>query len=297
MDKLLIRKYTTNIGVGSIIVPCNCLTIEQNSTSAPTINTKQDSITRLGNNFSIKTVSVPESIVNNFLQNNLDFDDTMVIYRDTDLHKENIRKQIISIDHNFSVLFSMQKIIREILLSYTENNSKIEYSKNIVLTPESKENIFKQIDIDFPRLNISTNSVRCRNKEDFIVFCAKFANYKHPVVENLAYLLLMLSTQASFYYPFNFISNIYNSPDTGIHVTSTMDHPYIDIVDNGTSVDIVFKKIFKAIKISDDEELISKFHTFMLLTIDLIDKSSFYFFNNYKYCECELGMMYWIKEI
>lgn len=297
MDELLIRKYTTNIGVGSIIVPCNCLTIEQNSTSAPTINTKQDSITRLGNNFSIKTVSVPESIVNNFLQNNLDFDDTMVIYRDTDLHKENIRKQIISIDHNFSVLFSMQKIIREILLSYTENNSKIEYSKNIVLTPESKENIFKQIDIDFPRLNISTNSVRCRNKEDFIVFCAKFANYKHPVVENLAYLLLMLSTQASFYYPFNFISNIYNSPDTGIHVTSTMDHPYIDIVDNGTSVDIVFKKIFKAIKISDDEELISKFHTFMLLTIDLIDKSSFYFFNNYKYCECELGMMYWIKEI
>ena len=296
MDELLISRYTTNIGVGSIIIPCNCLTIERNVCSIPTINSKPDSIARLRNNFSIKTISVPESIVNNFLQNDLDFDDTMVIYRDTDLQKEDIKKQIISIDYNFCVLFSMHKIIKEILLSYTDNDNEIEYTANAILTPESKENILKQIDIDFPRLNISTNSVRCTNKEDFIVFCAKFANYKHPIMENLAYLLLMLSTQASFYYPFNFVNNIYNSPDTGIHVTSTGDYPYIDIVDNGTSVDIVFKKVFKAIKIDDDEELISKFHTFMLLTIDLIDKPSFYFFNNYKYCECELGMMYWIKE-
>ena len=313
MNDLLINEYTTSLGIGNVLIPCRCVTIETDS--ATQIGSNRDDVQ---NNLSINRI-MPESIVNNFLQNNLNFDDTIVIYRDTDLQIQKIKNQILSAEHNFCVLFSMEKIIKEILLSYSacENISQgatCESSslcdepsrrllrsgtvdgENIIITSNSRENIFRQIDLDFPRLYININHQKCKTKEDFIVFCAKYTDYKHPVMYNLAYLLLMLSTQASFYYPFNSVNDIYNSPDTGVYVTATHGQAYIDITENDHSLDITFRKVFRSIKI-DTDETTNKFHTFMFLTIDLIEKQLFYFFNKSKYCECELGMMYWIKEM
>jgi hypothetical protein len=109
------------------------------------------------------------------------------------------------------------------------------------------------------------------------------------------YLIQILCTQASFYYPFSVVHNIYTLPEAGIHIIPCTDYPNINIIENTDSVDIIFKKIFKYTDINSDQ-VMTKFHTYMVITINLAEEQNGYIFNGKKYGICDTAMLYWIKE-
>lgn len=277
MNDVFIWQNTLTIGRDGFIMPCKCLTFELIPDDIGILNFQQ----------LYETVEIPHNPCTdeNLYKINFNIDDTMIIYRENELNDEKIKKQLLEIDHNFSVIISMDKIIKEILRSYSENEIT-------TVNTEIMKNICKQLDLDFPRLRIHLNSSRC-NKSEYMGFCKKYSKYLHPVLGNLENLLLMLSTQASFFYLFTVVDNIYTQPNSGVHVVATDDYPNIGIVEKENAIEIVFKKIFKYYDINN-EQTMNKFHTFMVLTIDLVQKKLI--LGTKRYCECDLGMLYWIKE-
>lgn len=215
------------------------------------------------------------------LKINLTKDDTMIIYYDTDFQDQRTKYQIINLDHHFCVLFSTDKIIDEIYCTYT-------------LDGDVKQNILDQVDLDFFRMDINFNSVKCQTVANFKNCIDKFKKYSYGD-NNLYNLILMLSTQSSFYYPFAILNDVYTEVKSGMYVMTATDFPYINIIDKKTSVDIIFKKTFKHINV-ETKEISNRFHTFMVLTIDLINMPDGYIFCGDRYCQTEIGMIYWIKE-
>lgn len=212
-----------------------------------------------------------------------------IIFNDMDLEREKNKNKILSTHSSFCIMFTMDKIIKEILTSFT-SNKKINY-----VDIEAIRNIENQIKLDFPRMEIYFGSKKCVSFNKFIDKISKYNKYSHNMMYSVYYLILMFCTQASFFYPFNTIHNIYTNSDNDIHIIPSEDFPKIYIVDNKTSIDIIFKNIFKYTNINSDE-IITRFHTFMVITIKLIEKHNRYIFSKNNYGVCDSGMLYWIKE-
>ena len=282
MKDILMRYGQIEMGLGSITLPCQLVSFENRPFFDKSIQPEK----------RIDPHVITETELSGI---DSELDGTMVIYHDTELQDDECRQQILSLDCNFCVWFTMDNVIREILSSYNEN-------KNInMITPRIKNNILDQVNIDFPRCEIFINSNRC-TKIDFLSFCQKYKKYSHPIMGSLENLLLMLSTQASFYYPYSIVNKIYTTADTGMHVVSTTDFnsdtsfedgPFINIVDNGRTIDIVFKKIFKHLDIND-VKVVNRFHTFMVVTIKMFNKLVGHEIAGA--CKCDTGIMYWLKQ-
>lgn len=232
--------------------------------------------------------NIPKSLLNTFTEKelkgvDLDVEEVVVIYKDDDLKQESNRSQLTTSECNFCVLFNVETVIKEILHSYLNEIN------------DSKDNIIKQVNLDFPRMSICHNSKACENVDELHELINRFKKYKHSVTNNLYDLLLMLTTQSPFFYPFKIIYDIYSSPDSNIHIIADSDMPTINIINKNNSIDVVFKKTFKHIDV-DNRKILNRFHTFMIFTIDLITVPAGYIYPEFNYSDTNFGILHWIKE-
>lgn len=223
--------------------------------------------------------------VKSFFENTMDSfgcdeEDMIMVYNNTDFKDPTIRERIIESNQNFCILFSVETIISEILHSYRDG--------------DLKENISHQIKLDFPRMDICFNSQKCQTINQFQLLIEKFKKYNHPVMDNLYDLLLLFTTQSSFFYSFKMMHDIYSLPNINTYVFADEDMPNIDIIDNRISIDVVFKKTFKHMDITNSEtKIINKFQTFMVITINLMTVSSGYLYPEFNYSNSETAIFYW----
>jgi hypothetical protein len=299
-----------NIGNGNIILSCKKLCLERpdyilnnlesdqqfnKQIKTTYVEQKKDLLISMKNNLDLTKISyLPKSIMNSFDPNelnkiNTDLDSSVIILEYTDIDLEENKIKILTCHSNFCIRFDMNKIIFEILRSYSVHKS-INY-----IDEPTKKIILRQIEIDFPRMHISYNHKKCNNFDHFISLMEKFDRFSHDKLCTLYYLIIMFCTQASFYYSYSVIHNVYSLPSDNIYILPFDDSPYVNIIDNNNHVDIVFKKIFRCVNI-DSGQIITKFHTFMIVSIDLIDEPNGYIFYGRKYGECNTGALYWIKE-
>ena len=296
MSDLYIWHEFVEIGNSTNTLPCKKICFSKRDI-IPTIAVEQNKINIITKEILTQTNNdsyLPKCILNSFGQNilnkiNMDLTSSIIILTDSDLDLEENKVKILSCHANFCINFCMDKIISELLLSYSVNKT-IDYMDNV-----TKDKILEQIDIDFPRMELYYNNKKCETLYHFKSSIEKFNQYVHNKLYTLYYLIIMLCTQASFYYPFSVIYNIYSLPETDIYILSSDDFPYVNVVDNGTNIVIVFRKIFKYFNIGT-ERTITKFHTFMVITIDLVEEKNGYIFYGKKYATCSKGMLYWIKE-
>ncbi|AYV85464.1 MAG: hypothetical protein Satyrvirus18_1, partial [Satyrvirus sp.] len=226
-------------------------------------------------------------ISSNILQ--INFNDDMLVYSINELENEEHRIKILSSNCNFCVVFCIDDVIDEIASSYIINKSNY-------LTYESKNNILKQLMLDFPRMEISINSIKCTNFQYLLMWLSKFKGYYYDRVENVYYLLMMLCTQTSFYYSYNVIQSIYSLHDMDIHViSSSTDRPLVNITDNGTSIDVTFKKIFNYSS-TFTNKVFTKFHTYFAMNFDLTKDPDNYFRYGRTYAKNSSAILYWVKE-
>ena len=277
MDDILVWQELGEFGTSTITIPCRKVSIE-----------------RTANNFDHIGEKDEPSIDVNLLDNEREIDagdeDYIMLYYDGDLKHDKCKKEILSLNCNFCIWYYSDNIIREILKSFSKKTN------GQVLTDSALGNIIKQVDIDFPRCEVFINSKKI-TKIEFFNFCNRFSKYMHPIMWNLQYLLLMISTQASFYYTYAIINNLYSEPENGIHIVSTTEYmkghsgdswknsAFINIVENSNSVEILFKKIFTQLDINH-EKILRQFDTTMVFTIHLAKNRTGY------YCQCKIGIIY-----
>lgn len=208
-----------------------------------------------------------------------DRSEMVVVYRDSDLEKKRNRLEIMSLDTNFCVTFSVNKMIAEILKTYSRGNCL--------------DNIAGQLALDFPRMDVYFNRSKCNDVGQFANAIKKFRAYRHKTMGNLYNLMLMVVTQPSFYYPFELINKIYSTPEYGAYIFADADAPYVSILEGEDSVDIVFKKSFKHLDI-DTRTVYNRFHTRTIFTIDLYRRKFWKWMGDY--CRMDFGMIYWMRD-
>jgi hypothetical protein len=199
------------------------------------------------------------------------------------------KKKILESNFCCCVHFEMERIIKEILNSYLVDKS-LDHMDN-----DAKNRILEQFDIDFPRMILCYDSIRCNSISEFKTKIEKFDKFGHIVTYTLYYLIVMLCTQASFYYPFSILHNIYTLHDIGIHILPDEDYPFVNIIDNKTHLNIIFKKVMKYFDINT-QKIITKIHTFMIIRIEMEEEANGYIFYGKKYVKNSSGSLYWVKE-
>lgn len=202
---------------------------------------------------------------------------TIVEYYENDLLNKNIIKKILSENRNYKIIFSMNKIIQELLFAYAVEK------KNVKFCYQIKTNILKQLSYDFHRMDIRINFIKILTLEHFLESLSKYKKYYYHIVSNIFNLILILCTQSSFFYLYNTIFTIYYLPEYNIHIISDVDYPTINIIENQSSLNITIKKNFNYINI-DTGEKISQFYTYMDFFIDLQE-----------YIQCSNPILYWVN--
>lgn len=150
-------------------------------------------------------------------------------------------------------------ILKEILDSFISNN----YEGDI------NAHILSQFKIDYPRLNVTINNDKC-NMDNFLQSTNFYKNYKSPILNNLHNCILMLLTQAIFYYPYNFIDTLLQLNHEKYLLVSDEVIPKIIIKKKANSIKIDYLKNFNLISIHD-ETIIQKCHSEIKIKINLFD--------------------------
>ena len=217
-------------------------------------------------------------IINFFYEVLLFMEQSYFILQNTNLTDKNIL-EILLTDRPYCIWFKTDEMIQDLLISYGSD----------FINDDVKYNILKQIDIDFTRSNILINSGKC-SKLEFFNFCEAYEKYTHPILESLKYLLLMLATQASFFYPYSLMNTIYSGPDIHIISRTTNDHIIVDVIENENFIDVYFKKSFSCFNANTETEL-HEVHTNMMLTIELVNEEDGFFFSGRSYCLSNIGII------
>jgi len=182
-----------------------------------------------------------------------------------------------------------KKMIQELMQSYSTN-------KNLkFINEELRDNIIYQISLDLNRMKLLINQTECTTREDFDKFVDKFHKYYHSNMQSLYYLIIMLCTQASFYYPYHIVSDIYNLPDHNIFVIPDEDYPLVSITHNDKNVELVFKKTLKYMNV-DTYKIFTRIYAFLVVTINLKDNYKDCVVSGQSYAECSKSVIYWFKE-
>lgn len=242
------HKEMKELGHGQMI-PCICLTIEKiNDTEKELINQKENND------------SIPKNILTTFLNKCKDKD---ILKNNIKLGDKNIKNDIILNDNNHCIMLSFEQILHELLLSYSKN-------KNIkCISYESKKNILKQIKLDFNRMEIKLNSKKCKRLKSLRKNILKFKEIEHSIMSSVYYLILIFCTQASFFYQYQILHDIFTNLDHHIHIVPTDDDkPTIDIIINNECIDMIFNKKFKYVNV-ETNDLLANFNTYMMVSIPL----------------------------
>lgn len=140
--------------------------------------------------------------------------------------------QLASIQGEYHMInLSSGRILDEIMSSYGNN----------------PDTINTQIKVDFPRMDIYYNNIKCHTLEDLLLNIHLFPS------------IAALCTQAVYYYPYVTICNL--TDEDNCHVTSGNDAPMVNIMYDDNILSIVFKKILYYKNIETDT-LLATFHTF-----------------------------------
>ena len=214
------------------------------------------------------------------LHENIKFGSNRLLsFSSSEISDKNIREIILTSHNYYCVEYPANDILNEIFLSYGSQQD------NTIFKNKIQQKILNQVLLDFPRMRVCFNDAECLTTNVFIKLLSRFENFHHDLTGSLQNLILMLCTQASFFYPFNMIHEIYNLPDTDIFIISKHDHPYINLIENKNGVTLYFKKIFKCVNVNDENTPIINFHTIMTTTIENINKNAI----------CGNFKIYWYK--
>lgn len=282
---IVIKESFVNLGNNPLSIKCRCISIEKNNN-----NDKYD-----GNNNNITGNAVGDHDLNNDIYepydpNNDENDDKMEIIclNDGDLDSYGIRESVLQTLANFCVVISGEKIVKEILASYQGNNEHFD--------DEIRKKIYDQMMLDFPRMVLQFGGTKCNDFEEFKQKISIYQKYHHKLLGTLYWLLMMLCTQASFYYPYNIITNIYTLNDLDIYILpSPDDYPLVNIVFNNDCIDISFEKSFVFRNINNND-IITNFHTVQKMKIALFRMPDGYIFCGEKCGQCENAVVYWTKD-
>ncbi len=282
MNNLLVWEETALIGVKPILQckricyeSCNIIYDEDIIVNKKSSNIPRCMIQTFGVELVDKILSVSNGLISKFSH-----DEYLNILN---------KKMILESNFCYCIEFEMNRIIIEILQSYLVDKT-LDHIDN-----SAKKKILDQIEIDFPRMMLCYNSVKCNTLYEFKTNIEKYNKFSHDTMYTLYYLIVMLCTQASFYYPFSILHNIYTIHDIGIHILPDDDHPYINIIDDQTKLNIVFKKVMKYFDINS-QKIITKIHTYMVITIELEEEIDGYIFYGKKYVKSSHGSLYWFKD-
>lgn len=152
-------------------------------------------------------------------------------------------------------------ILKEIVNSFISNN----YENDITV------HILSQFKIDYPRLNVLINDTKY-DMDNFLDAIKSFKLYKFPLLTNLYNCILMLLTQAIFYYPYNFINNYLNLDQERYLLISDEIMPKIIIKKSKDKIKITYLKNFNIISIHD-EKIIQKCYSEIKIKVNLFNTS------------------------
>lgn len=254
MQNLQISKNISIIGNNPYVIPCKYITYEKK-------NVKYE-------NYDIS-------------QNN----DNLPIFNESELADSIIKNKIFLLRAPYCILVYSNTMIKEILDSYKCDQNYLSY--------DNKCTILKQISLDFPRMKLHYNSILCKNEDELYSSIQYFNKYFYGSI-SLFFIILVLCTQATFSYPFNFINSIYTIEKSNIYVLPLNDYPYINIIDNTNYINIILKKSFHLVDINS-KKIFNKFHTFFIITIDLHEEPDGFILYGKKYCEFRDSIFYLIK--
>jgi hypothetical protein len=174
--------------------------------------------------------------------------------------------------HNdFYILMNLNEIIREIGNSYQTHGSRV-------------RNIMKAIEVDFPRMKIFYNRGQITNIITLFTKLLPYRAVSHEMISTLYEVLIMLCTQASFYYSYKVIHEFFNDPEYNLSVIQHTDSPSVDIlITNPRVIQLMFKKSYKLID-TVHKRTIYIYHTCFMMTFNLDDPAQ----NN--------ALLYWLTE-
>lgn len=194
------------------------------------------------------------------------------------LHKQLVAKSIKKVKkHQHDSLYiklNSNKFIANIVDSYTDKNVKI-------------IKVCNQIILDIPRMYVTINKQRVKTFDDFIKkiqYLEQVKLSKNDVLCNLTELILVLTTQASFFYQFETIHRFYSDLNRNIYITSSSDAPSIEISIKDKQVLMIFKKNFACISINENNP-IYKFLT-ILKAVFIVENNA---------CYVDNIIMFWSK--
>ena len=234
------------------------------------------------------------SKVDSILNMLLNINEKTISFYHIELSNSATKNKIISNNYNYRILFQTIVIVREIIQSYCKN--KLNY-----LTNETKNTILQQISLDLPRMIINFSSPQ--NVKSFNInsiqelhnAISKYEAYAIDTTYNVYWLILLLCTQASFFYPYFLLHNLYTMEELDLFIMQDPGYPIIDIIDDGIAIDIVFQKTF-SYKNINTKNILTKFHTFIVITINLHETNDGYIFYGKKYGSYNSSTIYWIKD-
>ena len=215
-------------------------------------------------------------------------EDPMLECDESDL--ELYREKILGSDSHFAVRYKVDQVINEILQSYSEDKTANR------LTLHAKKNILRQFYLDFPRSKVFINNIPCVKEQYLLMWLSQFSTYYHHSMENVYYLVIMLCTQASFFYSFRTLHTIYSIPSNDIYVVPVSDYPVISIKYSKGFLHVIFRKMFKYLN-TVTTDVYTRFDTCFVITIELLKiKPGYLLLLGTSYGKDESTTLYWAKE-
>lgn len=180
------------------------------------------------------------------------------------------KPDILSDIHNYyRIIYSGDYLIEDIFNSYQKNWTKV----------------FEQIYVDFPRMEMSYNGIKCKTIEELHLSILHLMNYSHSMTQSIYNLVILLCTQATFYNQFSVLHNLYKLPTFDFYILQSKDIPRINIVYHNNMVNIFFCKRFEYVN-AINSHILTYFDTTMVICIKLFNQKI-------KYGLAYYGFVYW----
>lgn len=154
----------------------------------------------------------------------------------------------------------INKLISEIIESYGNDFMK---------------KINNQLLIDYHRIDICINNIRYNNPYTFLFMIKKLKNIKHHILPTLYNVILILSSQAPFFYHYEFLRK-YIIKD--LDIVQDKSRAKINIEINDNKIILHLRKSFCHIDIKT-ETIINKYN--VIMSMDITDMDA------YSYLTCE----------
>lgn len=134
----------------------------------------------------------------------------IMIDRLENIHRNGIIKEMLIASHcNYNIKLDPNTIITEIHDSFTKN-------------------ALEQVVLDYPRMQIIYQGLENQTLDSFLEKINSFSHY-HKTYGYLNNLMLKLCNQASFYYTYYLLYNLYKTAEGDTHLLQSPKHPTIII--------------------------------------------------------------------